>query len=107
MSRVGVFVCHCGTNISATVDVKKIAEDMKNQPGVVYTEDYKFMCSSPGQGRLKELIDEHQLDSVVIAACSPHMHEKTFRNAAEAAGLNSFKVEMANIREQCSWVHPD
>ena len=107
MSRVGVFVCHCGTNISATVDVVKVAEEMKNQPGVVYTEDYKFMCSSPGQGRLKELIDEHKLDSVVISACSPHMHEKTFRNAAEAAGLNSFKVEMANIREQCSWVHPD
>ncbi len=107
MSRVGVFVCHCGTNIAATVDVVKVSEEMKNQPGVVYTEDYKFMCSAPGQGKLKEIIDEHKLDSVVIAACSPHMHEKTFRNAAEAAGLNAFKVEMANIREQCSWVHPD
>lgn len=107
MSRVGVFVCHCGTNIAATVDVEKVAEEMKKQPGVVYTEDYKFMCSSPGQGKLKEIIEEHQLDSVVIAACSPHMHEKTFRNATEAAGLNAFKCEMANIREQCSWVHPD
>lgn len=107
MSRTGVFVCHCGTNIAATVDVVKVAEEMKKQPGVVYTEDYKFMCSAPGQGKLKQIIEENQLDSVVIAACSPHMHEKTFRNAAEAAGLNAFKVEMANIREQCSWVHPD
>ena len=71
MSRVGVFVCHCGTNISATVDVAKVAEEMKKQPGVVYTEDYKFMCSSPGQGKLKQIIDDNKLDSVVIAACSP------------------------------------
>ena len=107
MPRTGVFVCHCGTNIAATVDVKSVADEMAKLPGVVYTEDYKFMCSSPGQGKLRETIKKHNLDSIVVAACSPHMHEKTFRNASDAAGLNAFKCEMANIREHCSWVHPD
>jgi len=107
MSRTGVFVCHCGTNIASTVDVKSVADEMSKLPGVVYTEDYKFMCSSPGQGKLRETIKKYNLDSVIVAACSPHMHEKTFRNASDAAGLNAFKCEMANIREHCSWVHPD
>ena len=107
MPRTGVFVCHCGTNIASTVDVESVSEEMSKLPGVVYTEDYKFMCSSPGQGKLRETIKKHNLDSIVVAACSPHMHEKTFRTAADAAGLNAFKCEMANIREHCSWVHPD
>lgn len=107
MPRTGVFVCHCGTNIASTVDVKSVSDEMAKLPGVVYTEDYKFMCSSPGQGMLRETIKKHNLDSIVVAACSPHMHEKTFRTAADAAGLNAFKCEMANIREHCSWVHPD
>ncbi len=79
MPRIGVFVCQCGNNIAATVDTKKVAEDMKNIPGVVYTTDYKFMCSSPGQEMLKQAIKDNRLDGVIVAACSPHLHEKTFR----------------------------
>ena len=107
MSRIGVFVCQCGTNIASTVDTAKVAEEMSQIPGVVYTGDYKFMCSSPGQEMLKNIVKEHKLDGVIVSACSPHMHEKTFRKACESAGLNPFRCEMTNIREQCSWVHPD
>ncbi len=107
MPRIGVFVCQCGNNIAATVDTKKVAEEMAHLPGVAHVTDYKFMCSSPGQDMLKKAIKEHRLDSVIVSACSPHMHEKTFRKAAEAAGLNPFKCEITNIREQCSWVHHD
>ena len=107
MPRIGVFVCQCGNNIEGTVDTNKVSEDMKNLPGVVYSRNYKFMCSSPGQEMLKTAIKEHRLDGVIVSACSPHMHEKTFRKASEAAGLNPFRCEIANIREQCSWVHHD
>ncbi len=107
MPRIGVFVCQCGNNIAATVDTKQVAEEMKKLPGVVYTTDYKFMCSSPGQDMFKQAIKDNKLDGVIVAACSPHMHEKTFRKAAEAAGLNPFRCEITNIREQCSWVHHD
>lgn len=107
MARIGVFVCQCGTNIASAVDTKKVAEEMSQIPGVVYTGDYKFMCSSPGQEMLKNVVKENKLDGVIVSACSPHMHEKTFRKACESAGLNPFKCEMTNIREQCSWVHPD
>lgn len=107
MPRIGVFVCQCGTNIASTVDTKKVAEEMAKLPGVVYTADYKFMCSAPGQDNLKEIVQQHKLDGVVVSACSPHMHEKTFRKACEAAGLNPYRCEIANIREQCSWVHHD
>lgn len=107
MPRIGVFVCQCGNNIAATVDTKKVAEEMAQLPGVVHVTDYKFMCSSPGQEMLKKAIKEHRLDSVIVSACSPHMHEKTFRKASEAAGINPFKCEITNIREQCSWVHHD
>jgi len=107
MPRIGVFVCQCGTNIASTVDTKKVAEEMAKIPGVVYTGDYKFMCSAPGQDNLKEIVKEHKLDGVIVSACSPHMHEKTFRKACEAAGLNPYKCEITNIREQCSWVHHD
>ncbi len=107
MPRIGVFVCQCGNNISSTVDTAKVAEEMSKLPGVVLTEDYKFMCSSPGQDMLKETVAKNKLDGIVVAACSPHMHEKTFRKAVEKAGLNPYKCEIANIREQCSWVHHD
>ncbi|MBI5599711.1 MAG: CoB--CoM heterodisulfide reductase iron-sulfur subunit A family protein [Deltaproteobacteria bacterium] len=107
MPRIGVFVCQCGNNIEGTVDTKKVAGEMKNLSGVVFSCNYKFMCSSPGQEMFKEAIKEHKLDGVVVSACSPHMHEKTFRKAAEAAGLNPYKCEITNIREQCSWVHHD
>ncbi len=107
MSRIGVFVCHCGENISRTVDVERVAAAAARLPGVAYATDYKYMCSDPGQGLLKKAVAEHGLDGVVVAACSPRMHEKTFRTAAKAAGLNPFLCEMANIREHCSWVHED
>ncbi len=107
MARVGVFVCHCGENISRTVDVEQVARSAENMPGVAYATDYKYMCSDPGQSLLKKAIEEQKLSHVVVAACSPRMHERTFRKAVEQAGLNPFLCEMANIREHCSWVHED
>ncbi len=107
MARVGLFVCHCGENIGRTVDCAAVAEAMKDHPGVVHAEDYKYMCSDPGQALIKKAIEEQHLTGVVVAACSPHMHEKTFRRAASQAGLNPFLCEMANIREHCSWIHDD
>ena len=105
MSRIGVFVCHCGINIASTVDVEQVVEELGQHPEVVYATDYKYMCSNPGQQLVKDAIAEHDLDGVIVAACSPLMHEKTFRRTASAAGLNPYRCEMANIREQCSWVH--
>ena len=105
MSRIGVFICHCGENISRTVDVERVAAEIGKHPGVAFSTDYKYMCSDPGQTLLKKAIQEQRLTHVVVAACSPRMHEKTFRKAVEAAGLNPFLCEMANIREHCSWVH--
>ena len=107
MSRIGVFICHCGINIASTVDVAQVTEAVGRHPEVVYSTDYKYMCSNPGQQLVRDAIVEHDLDGVVVAACSPLMHEKTFRRAAAAAGLNPYRCEMANIREQCSWVHQD
>ncbi|KAF0214885.1 MAG: heterodisulfide reductase subunit, partial [Geobacteraceae bacterium] len=107
MSRIGVFVCHCGENISRTVDVEKVAAAAGQLFGVAHATDYKYMCSDPGQSLLKKAVAEHNLDGIVVAACSPRMHEKTFRTAAKSAGLNPFLCEMANIREHCSWVHED
>ncbi len=107
MRRVGVFVCHCGTNISAMVDVAKVAEVAKSMPNVVLAMDYKYMCSEPGQGVIRDAIKEHNLNRVVVAACSPRMHEATFRNAIAGAGLNPYLLEIANLREQCAWVHTD
>ena len=107
MARIGVFVCHCGTNIAATVDVKKVAEVAKSFPGVRFTADYRYMCSEPGQNLIRKAIREHGLNKVVVAACSPCLHEKTFQKCTENAGLNPYLSEMANIREQCSWVHDD
>jgi len=107
MSRIGVFVCHCGENIARTVDVERVAEAARGLFGVAHATDYKYMCSDPGQSLLKKALTEHRLDGVVVAACSPRMHEKTFRKAVQAAGLNPYLCEMANIREHCSWVHED
>src|SRR5512143_2800859 len=105
MSRVGVFVCHCGENIGGTVDCARVAEAAGKLPGVVHAVDYKYMCSDPGQNMLQAAVREKKLDGVVVAACSPRMHEPTFRRAAEGAGLNPYQCEMANLREHCSWVH--
>ena len=105
MSRIGVFVCHCGLNIAGTVDVERVAEEIGDYPGVVYSVDYKYMCSDPGQDLIKKAIAEHDLDGIIVAACSPTMHEVTFRKTAATAGLNPYLCEIANIREQCSWVH--
>jgi len=107
MKRTGVFICHCGINIAGTVDVKKVAEELAKHPGVVHAEDYVYMCSDPGQNLIEQAIREKKLDGVVVACCSPNLHETTFRNASKRAGLNSFRCEIANIREQCSWVHKD
>ena len=107
MQRIGVFVCHCGTNIAATVDVKKVAETLGMEPGVVIAQDYQYMCSESGQDLVKSAITAHKLTGVVICSCSPRMHENTFRKAAQSAGLNPYLVEIANIREQCSWIHKD
>ncbi|MGE5647538.1 MAG: 4Fe-4S dicluster domain-containing protein [Acidobacteriota bacterium] len=107
MSRIGVFTCWCGENIARNVDVEKVAADAAKLPGVRCSVNYKYMCSDPGQTLVREKIASEQLDAVVVASCSPHMHLRTFRNAAAAAGVNPYKVEMANIREQCSWVHHD
>lgn len=102
--RIGVYICHCGSNIAKTVDVASIAQACKNLPGVVVARDYKFMCSDPGQELIRKDIQEQKLNRVVVAACSPLMHEPTFRKAVETAGLNRYFFEMANIREQVSWV---
>ena len=107
MGRIGVFVCWCGSNIAATVDVKAVAETLGREPGVVYAADYQYMCSEAGQNLLVQAIGQYKLTGVVICSCSPRMHEATFRKAAARAGLNPYLVEIANIREQCSWIHKD
>ncbi len=104
-ARIGVFVCHCGLNIAGSIDVKRLAEEARGIAGVVYAKDYIYMCSEPGQDMVAEKIKEENLDGVVIANCSPSLHEKTFRNVGRRAGLNPYKVEIANIREQVSWPH--
>ena len=105
MSRIGVFICHCGENISATVDVERVAREVGGMEGVAHAIDYKYMCSDPGQTFIKEAIKKYDLDGVVVGACSPRMHEPTFRRACAEAGLNPYLCEMSNLREHCSWVH--
>lgn len=107
MPKIGVFVCHCGSNIASTVDVKQVADALKNERGVVFAADYQYMCSENGQKLIKNAIAEYSLDGVVVCSCSPRMHESTFRKTAEDAGLNPYMVEIANIREHCSWIHKD
>jgi len=105
--RIGVYICHCGTNIAATVDVAAVAEYAQSLPGVVKARHYTYMCSEPGQALIKEDARALGLNRVVVASCSPRMHEPTFRGAAQEGGVNPYRTEMANIREQCSWVHHD
>lgn len=105
--RIGVYICHCGLNIASTVNVKEVVEYAKNLPDVIVSRDYVFMCSTPGQDLIKEDIEKYNLNRIVVAACSPSMHEPTFRAVLENAGLNKYLLEMANIREHCSWVHED
>jgi len=102
-----VYICHCGTNIAATVDVEAVTEFAKNLPGVVIARHYTYMCSEPGQALIKEDARKLGLNRVVVASCSPRMHEPTFRAASQEGGVNPYQFEMANIREQCSWVHHD
>ena len=92
MQRIGVFVCHCGTNIAGTVDVAKVAEALKNEPGVVFSTDYTYMCSQAGQNMIKDAVREHNLTGIVVCSCSPRMHEATFRKTAAAAGINPYMV---------------
>ena len=103
--RIGVYTCHCGANIAATVDVKALAVFAAALPNVVVSRDYKYMCSDPGQDLIRQDIREHELNRVVVASCSPHLHEHTFRTALKVGGLNPFFFHMVNIREQASWVH--
>ena len=105
--RIGVYVCWCGTNISKMVDVEGVAEEVGKLPNVVVSKNYKYMCSDPGQALIIKDIKEHNLNRVVVSACSPRIHELTFRKALQNAGLNPYMFEMANIREQVSWVHED
>lgn len=107
MQKIGVFVCHCGSNIAATVDVARVAEEIRKEPGVVHAEDYPYMCSEAGQAKIASAIKEKGLTAIVVCSCSPRMHEATFRKAASRAGLNPYMVEIANIREHCSWIHKD
>ena len=106
-TRLGVYVCHCGINISHTVDVEKVAEAAAALPGVAIAKTYRYMCSDPGQSLICADVEEHGLTGVVVAACSPRMHEPTFRAAVASVGLNPYMFEMANIREHCSWIHDD
>ena len=105
--KIGVFICHCGSNIAGVVDIEKVKEALGALPNVIIIDDYKYVCSKPGQQLLKDHIKYSRLDGVVIAACSPRMHEPTFRQAMREVGLNPFLLEMANIREHNSWIHSD
>jgi len=107
LPRIGFYVCHCGSNIAGTIDVAEVAQFVAGLPGVVVSRDYKYMCSDPGQEMIAQDIKEHKLDRLVVAACSPNLHEETFRKAAAKGGLNSFLFQMVNIREHASWVHED
>jgi len=103
--RIGVFVCHCGLNIASAVDVEKVVEEIKKYPGVVHAENYIYMCSDPGQDKIRKAIEEEKLDAVVNCNCSPSLHENTFRGVASSQGINPYHCEIANIREWCSWPH--
>ena len=105
MKKLGVFICHCGVNIAGTVDVKSVAEEMGKIEDVAHSTDYIYMCSEPGQQIIRDAVRDKGLDGVVVACCSPSMHENTFRKAVKSQGMNPYRCEIANIREQCSWVH--
>ncbi len=103
--RVGAFICHCGINIGSTVDVKRVAEELAKRDDVIVAADYVYMCSDPGQELIRESVTKELLDAVVVGCCTPNLHLNTFRKAAGAKNINPYQVEIANIREQCSWVH--
>ncbi len=103
--RIGVYVCHCGLNIAQTVDCRKVADDVAGAEGVVVSKDIVYACSEPGQQQIKQDILDNGLDRVVIASCSPRLHEATFKKMIDSVGLNPYMLDMANLREQCSWVH--
>lgn len=105
--RIGVYICHCGTNIAGVVDVEDVAKYAATLPNVVVAKTYLYMCSAPAQAMIQEDIKEHKLNRVIVASCSPRMHEPTFRKVCQEGGLNPYLFEMTNIREHCSWVHPD
>ncbi len=105
--KIGVYICHCGSNIAATVDVVAVRDFAAQLPHVAVAREYKFMCSDPGQDMIRRDIKDLALDRVVVASCSPLMHEATFQKTCETAGLNRYLFQMANIREHCSWVHKD
>lgn len=107
MKRVGVFVCHCGLNIAGNVNIKEVVDKAGKQQDVVFAIDHKYLCSEPGQSLIKDSIRQHNLDAIVVAACSPAMHETTFKTIAQLSGLNRYNCEIANIREQSSWVHDE
>lgn len=107
LPRIGVFVCDCGLNIAGFVDTDKVAAYAEGLPGVVAVVRNRYTCADPGQNEIKRAIAEHKLERVVIASCSPKIHEPTFRACVADAGLNPYLMEMANIREHCSWVHMD
>jgi heterodisulfide reductase subunit A len=107
LPRVGFYVCHCGTNIGGTIDVKAVAEFAASLPGVVASREYKYICSEPGQQLIQQDIRDQKLNRVVVASCSPRMHEPTFQNAVAKAGLNPYYFAMVNIREHDSWVVKD
>ncbi|HJJ95506.1 MAG TPA: NAD(P)-binding protein, partial [Methanocorpusculum sp.] len=103
--KIGVFICHCGTNIAGSLDVDAVCDYAATLPHVLVAKHYAYMCSTPGQNLIKEAIAEFGLTGVVVAACTPRLHENTFRTATANGGLNPFRFEMANIRDQGSWVH--
>ena len=103
--RIGVYVCHCGVNIGSVVNVEEVAKYAQTLPNVVVAKNYLYMCSAPGQEMIAKDISEQKLNRVIVAACSPRLHETTFRRTLSKAGLNPFLLEVANIREHCSWVH--
>ncbi len=103
--RIGVYVCHCGLNIAQSVDCPRVAQSVENENGVVLSKDIVYACSEPGQQKIKQDILDNGLDRVVIASCSPRLHEATFKKMVESVGLNPYMMDMANLREQCSWVH--
>ncbi|MGQ9604274.1 MAG: disulfide reductase, partial [bacterium] len=107
MERIGVFICHCGRNISSTVDIPRVMKAISGLPNVAHCEDYKYMCSEPGQRLIRTKVSEKKLDRLVIACCSPSLHEETFRKLSQSVGINRYLTEIANIREQCSWVHTE
>ena len=107
LPRIGVFVCDCGLNIAGTVDTQAVTEYAETLPGVVAVIRNKYTCAEPGQQEIKHAVVEHKLERVVVASCTPRMHEPTFRGCVWDVGMNPYLMEMANLREHCSWVHGD